>query len=60
VQDCSYPGALQKAGPRLGLVDVVAYPRDEAGVQAVLDWAGDADATVTSFGGATFGYIFDR
>ena len=33
--------------------DVVAYPRDEADVQAVLDWAGDADATVTPFGGGS-------
>src|SRR5262249_26187201 len=30
--------------------DVVAYPRDEADVSAVLDWAGGADATVTPFG----------
>jgi FAD/FMN-containing dehydrogenase len=33
--------------------DVVAYPRDEVDVQAVLDWAGDADATVTPFGGGS-------
>ena len=33
--------------------DVVAYPRDEADVQALLDWAGDADATVTPFGGGS-------
>jgi alkyldihydroxyacetonephosphate synthase len=33
--------------------DVVAYPRDEAEVAAVLDWAGGADATVTPFGGGS-------
>jgi alkyldihydroxyacetonephosphate synthase len=33
--------------------DVVTYPRDEADVAAVLDWAGGADATVTPFGGGS-------
>ena len=33
--------------------DVVAYPRDEAEVVAVIDWAGGADATVTPFGGGS-------
>ena len=33
--------------------DVVAYPRDEQEVAAVLDWAGSADATVTPFGGGS-------
>ena len=33
--------------------DVVAYPRDEQQVAAVLDWAGSADATVTPFGGGS-------
>src|SRR5688572_14274285 len=33
--------------------DVVAYPRSEAEVAAVLDWAGGADATVTPFGGGS-------
>src|SRR5262245_23952273 len=33
--------------------DVVAYPRNDAEVKAVLDWAGDADATVTPFGGGS-------
>src|SRR5207302_1974957 len=37
--------------------DVVAYPRNEAEVAAVLDWAGGADATVTPFGG---GWIATR
>ena len=30
--------------------DVVAYPRNEADVAAVLDWAGAEDAPVTPFG----------
>ena len=33
--------------------DVVAYPRNEADVAAVLDWAGCADATVTPYGGGS-------
>jgi alkyldihydroxyacetonephosphate synthase len=33
--------------------DVVAYPRDEHEVAAVLDWAGSADTTVTPFGGGS-------
>jgi alkyldihydroxyacetonephosphate synthase len=33
--------------------DVVAYPRNEAEVAAVLDWVGGADATVTPFGGGS-------
>ena len=33
--------------------DVVSYPRNEADVKAVLDWAGGADATVTPFGGGS-------
>src|SRR5215475_8571683 len=33
--------------------DVVAYPRNEGDVAAVLDWAGSADATVTPFGGGS-------
>ncbi len=33
--------------------DVVAYPRNEQEVAAVLDWAGGADATVTPFGGGS-------
>ena len=36
-----------------GAPDVVAYPRNEAEVAAVLDWAGGADATVTPFGGGS-------
>src|SRR5436305_10495117 len=33
--------------------DVVAYPRNESEVAAVLDWAGGADATVTPYGGGS-------
>src|SRR5262249_11362807 len=33
--------------------DLVAYPRNEVAVRAVLDWAGGADATVTPFGGGS-------
>ena len=33
--------------------DVVAYPRNEEEVAAVLDWAGGLQATVTPFGGGS-------
>jgi alkyldihydroxyacetonephosphate synthase len=33
--------------------DVVAHPVDEAGVEAVLEWAGAANAAVIPFGGGT-------
>ena len=33
--------------------DVVAYPRTEEEILAVLDWAGDAQASVTPFGGGS-------
>ena len=33
--------------------DVVAYPRDEAGIAAVLEWAEGANAAVIPFGGGT-------
>lgn len=33
--------------------DVVAYPRDEADIAAVMDWAGNAGATLTPFGGGS-------
>ena len=33
--------------------DVVAYPRNEAEVEAVLEWAGAAGAAVTPFGGGS-------
>ena len=33
--------------------DVVAYPRDEADIAAVMDWAGGLDASVAPFGGGS-------
>lgn len=33
--------------------DVVAYPRNEAEVQALIEWAGDIDAAVIPFGGGS-------
>jgi len=33
--------------------DVVAYPRDEAEISAVMDWAGGAGASLTPFGGGS-------
>ena len=33
--------------------DVVAYPRDEAEIVAVLDWAGSAEAALIPFGGGS-------
>jgi alkyldihydroxyacetonephosphate synthase len=41
------------AGDYASAPDVVAYPRDEAEVAAVIDWAGGAGATVTPFGGGS-------
>jgi alkyldihydroxyacetonephosphate synthase len=50
----SYPElARALSGDYAGAPDVVAYPRDEHDVAAVLDWAGGADATVTPFGGGS-------
>jgi hypothetical protein len=33
--------------------DVVAYPRDEAEISAVMDWAGGVGASLTPFGGGS-------
>src|SRR5258706_14469101 len=33
--------------------DVVAYPRNEAEISAVMDWAGDVGASLTPFGGGS-------
>src|SRR5947199_7572651 len=33
--------------------DVVAYPRDEAEISAVMDWAGEVGASLTPFGGGS-------
>jgi alkyldihydroxyacetonephosphate synthase len=41
------------AGDYASAPDVVAYPRDETEVKALLDWAGGAQATVTPFGGGS-------
>ena len=50
----SYPElARALSGDYAGAPDVVAYPRDEHEVAAVLDWAGSADATATPFGGGS-------
>src|SRR5262245_44424663 len=50
----SYPElARGVARDYAGAPDVVAYPRHEGDVAAVLDWAGSADATVTPFGGGS-------
>src|SRR6516164_1923771 len=44
---------LRQIIPRTRPRPCVAYPRNEADVKAVLDWAGGADATVTPFGGGS-------
>src|SRR5262245_62278699 len=50
----SYPDlARGLARDYAGAPDVVAYPRNEQEIAAVLDWAGGADATVTPFGGGS-------
>ena len=41
------------AGDYANAPDVVAYPRSEDEVAAVLDWAGGAQASVTPFGGGS-------
>src|SRR5258707_10342587 len=33
--------------------DVVAYPRNEAEISAVMDWAGGVSASLTPFGGGS-------
>src|SRR6266545_4803244 len=50
----SYPDyARGLAGDYSAAPDVVAYPRNEHEVAAVLDWAGTAQASVTPFGGGS-------
>jgi len=50
----SYPDYVRGlVGDYASAPDVVAYPRDEAEVAAVLDWAGGAAASVTPFGGGS-------
>jgi len=46
-----YVGGL--LGDYANAPDVVAYPRNEAEVTAVLDWAGAAQSSVTPFGGGS-------
>ncbi len=41
------------AGNYANAPDVVAYPRDTAGIAALLDWAGSVDAAVVPFGGGS-------
>src|SRR5215472_1371869 len=41
------------AGEYANAPDVVAYPRDEAEIVAVLDWAGSAEAALIPFGGGS-------
>lgn len=41
------------AGDYAAAPDVVAYPRSETDVVALLDWAGSADVAVTPFGGGS-------
>jgi alkyldihydroxyacetonephosphate synthase len=50
----SFPDYVRAlAGNYRSAPDVVAYPRNEAEVAAVLDWAGGAQASVTPFGGGS-------
>ncbi|HZT18121.1 MAG TPA: FAD-binding protein, partial [Dongiaceae bacterium] len=50
----AYPDYLRAlAGDFAAAPDVVAYPRDDAEVAAVLDWAASVQAAVTPFGGGS-------
>src|SRR5262249_6345730 len=50
----SYPDYVRGLlGDYASAPDVVAYPRNESEVAAVLDWAGGAQAAVTPFGGGS-------
>jgi alkyldihydroxyacetonephosphate synthase len=50
----SYPEYVRGlAGDYSAAPDVVAYPRNERDVAAVLDWAGTAQVSVTPFGGGS-------
>jgi alkyldihydroxyacetonephosphate synthase len=50
----SYPDYVRGlAGDYVSAPDVVAYPRNEREVTALLDWAGSTEATVTPFGGGS-------
>ncbi len=50
----SFPDYVRAmAGDFAAAPDVVAYPRSEAEVAAVIDWAGGAQASVTIYGGGS-------
>jgi alkyldihydroxyacetonephosphate synthase len=50
----SYPDYVRAMlGDFAAAPDVVAYPRDEAEISAVMDWAGAAGASLTPFGGGS-------
>ena len=50
----SYPDTVKgMLGDYSGAPDVVAYPRDEAEVAAVMDWAGSVQAALIPFGGGS-------
>ena len=50
----SYPDYVRALlGDFAAAPDVVAYPRDEAEIAAVMDWAGEAGASLAPFGGGS-------
>ena len=50
----SYPDYVRAMLGRFDCApDVVAYPRDEAEIAAVMDWAGDVGASLAPFGGGS-------
>lgn len=50
----SYPDYVRTMlGQFDGAPDVVAYPRDESEIAAVMDWAGDIGASLAPFGGGS-------
>ncbi len=50
----SYPDTVKgMLGDYAGAPDVVAYPRTEADVAAIMDWAGAAQAALIPFGGGS-------
>ena len=50
----SYPDYVRAMLGDFGCApDVVAYPRDEAEISAVMDWAGSIGASLTPFGGGS-------
>ena len=50
----SYPDTVRgMLGDYTAAPDFVAYPRDEADIARVIEWAGGAKATITPFGGGS-------